>query len=146
MIRVLKTSSVPAIYARVVVGLIFLSEGIQKFIRPEEVGVGRFSKIGFTHPQFWAQFTGTFEIICGILILIGLLTRLASLPLFIIMVVAFLTTKAPLLAQKGLWYMAHEYRTDFAMTVLLIFLMIYGGGGSSIDQKIFNSRKRRYKT
>lgn len=126
-----------AILIRIIVGLIFLSEGIQKFLFPELVGTGRFEKIGFSDPAFWAYFTGTFEIICGSLILIGFLTRLASIPLFIIMMTAFVTTKWPILMDKGFWVMAHEYRTDFAMTLLLIYLSIYGAGKCSIDLKIF---------
>jgi putative oxidoreductase len=126
-----------AILIRIIVGLIFLSEGIQKYLFPELVGTGRFEKIGFADPAFWAYFTGTFEILCGSLILLGLLTRLASIPLFIIMMTAFVTTKWPILMDKGFWVMAHEYRTDFAMTMLLIYLLIYGAGKWSVDSKLF---------
>jgi putative oxidoreductase len=125
-----------SVLVRIVVGLIFLTEGIQKYLFPELLGTGRFMKIGFNNPAFWAYFTGAFEIICGLLVLFGLFTRLASVPLFIIMMVAFVTTKWPLLINKGFWVMAHEYRTDFAMTLLLIFLMIYGSGHWSIDSLI----------
>jgi len=129
------------IVVRLVVGLIFLTEGIQKYLFPELLGTGRFLKIGFTNPEFWAYFTGTFEIICGAFLLIGFLTRLMSIPLFIIMVVAFVTTKWPLLIEKGFWPFAHEYRTDFAMTLLLIYLLIYGGGRQSVDSKIMSTPK-----
>jgi putative oxidoreductase len=128
-----------AILIRLTVGLIFLTEGIQKFLFPELLGTGRFEKIGFLHPAFWAYFTGTFEIICSAFILIGLLTRLASIPLFIIMITAFITTKWPLLVNKGFWVFAHEYRTDFAMTLLLIYLLIYNSGNWSLNKLIFNS-------
>jgi uncharacterized membrane protein YphA (DoxX/SURF4 family) len=126
---------------RLVVGLIFLSEGIQKYLFPELLGTGRFLKIGFSDPSFWAYFTGAFEIVCGALVLLGLLTRLASIPLFIIMLVAFVTTKWPMLIAKGFWITAHEYRTDFAMTLLLVYLLIYGSGRWSIDSKIYNFPK-----
>ena len=135
---ILYTQSTPAIIPRLIVGLVFLSEGIQKFIYPELVGTGRFTKIGFSNPEFWANFTGAFEIICGLLILLGLLTRLASIPLLIIMLVALVKTKIPILMDKGFWSMAHEYRTDFAMTLLLIFLLWYGGGRFSLDRKYFS--------
>jgi len=111
---------------RLVVGIIFLTEGIQKYLFPELLGTGRFLKIGFSDPAFWAYFTGTFEIICGALIILGLLIRLASIPPFIIMLVAFVTTKWPILMDKGFWPFAHEYRTDFAMTLLLVYLFLYG--------------------
>lgn len=115
------------------VSTVFLSEGIQKFLYPDIVGAGRFEKIGFEHPEFWAQFTASFEIVCGSLLLIGFLIRLASIPLLCIMAVAFITTKYPILTEKGFWAMAHEYRTDFAMTLGNIFLLISGGGMWSVD-------------
>ncbi len=136
MIRLLRTNNTPTILSRLAVGLIFLSEGIQKYLTPGTSGTGRFTEIGFTHPAFWAYFTGSFEIVCGTLILLGFLTRLAAIPLFIIMLVAFISTKVPLLTEEGFWNMAHEYRTDFAMTLLLIYLFVYGGGNFSIDKKI----------
>jgi len=86
-------------------------------------------------------FTATFEIFCSSLILIGLLTRIAAFPLIIIMVTAFVTTKWPIMVDKGFWAMAHEYRTDFAMTMLLIYLLNYGSGSLSIDSKINKSLK-----
>lgn len=139
MKRVIRTADIPTLLCRLAVGLIFLSEGLQKYITPDATGVGRFTKIGFSNPSFWAYFTGSFEIACGILVLIGLLTRLAVIPLLTIMIVAFITTKIPVLADKGFWSFAHEYRTDFAMTLLLIYLLIYGGGNYSIDKKLTHS-------
>jgi uncharacterized membrane protein YphA (DoxX/SURF4 family) len=140
MMRIIRTDSTPTLLCRLGTGLIFLSEGIQKYLLEDTVGTTRFAKIGFSNPSFWAHFTGTFEIICGILLLIGLLVRLAAIPLLIIMIVAFITTKYPILVDKGFWPMAHEYRTDFAMTLLLIYLLIYGGGNYSIDKKITHSK------
>ena len=134
--QLLKTTSTPTLLVRLAVGLIFLSEGLQKYIIPDATGTGRFANTGFSHPAFWAYFTGTFEIVCGILILIGLLTRLAAIPLLIIMIVAFITTKIPILDNQGFWAFAHEYRTDFAMTLLLIYLLTYGGGNRSLDKKL----------
>lgn len=121
---------------RLVVGQIFMTEGIQKYLFPELLGTGRFLKIGFSDPAFWAYFTGAFEIACGLFIIIGLLTRFAAIPLLIIMLTAFITTKWPILVNKGLWVMMHEYRTDFAMTMLLVYLLIYGAGNWSVDSKI----------
>jgi len=125
------------ILIRLTVGLIFLSEGIQKFIFPDLLGTGRFEKIGFSDPAFWAYFTATFEILCSIFVLLGLLTRVAAIPLLIIMISAFITTKWPLLVAKGFWTFAHEYRTDFALTLLLIYLLIYNGGRCSLNKLIF---------
>ena len=118
---------------RLTVGLIFLSEGLQKFLFPDELGSGRFAKLGINPPVFWANFTGSFEIVCSILVIIGLFTRLAVIPLLIIMIVSFITTKWPEFLAKGFWPMVHDGRTDFAMTMLLIFLLIYGSGDRSAD-------------
>lgn len=128
------------IFIRVIVGLIFISEGIQKYMVITMLGPAFFSEIGFSNPVFWAHFTGAFEISCGILILMGLLTRVASIPLLIIMIVAFITTKLPLLTTRGFITFAHEYRIDFSLTVLLILLMIYGGGKWSVDYNILKSK------
>lgn len=130
-----------SIFPRLIVGLVFLSEGIQKFLFPELVGAWRFEKIGFSNPEFLAAFVATFEMICGILVIIGLLTRLASFPLLIIMATALVTTKIPVLLNKGFWSMAHESRTDFAMTLLLIYLLIYGAGKWSVDSKFVTNQK-----
>jgi len=119
-----------------IVGLVFLSEGIQKFLFPELVGVGRFEKIGFANPEFLAIFVASFEIVCGTLILAGFSVRIAAIPLSVIMATAITTTKIPVLMEKGFWSMAHESRTDFAMTLLIIFLFIYGAGKFSFDYRI----------
>ena len=142
MKRLMRTENVPMLLPRIIVGMIFLSEGIQKFMFPELVGAGRFAKIGFIHPEFWASFTACFEITCGILVLFGFLTRLVSIPLFIIMATAFVTTKYPLLVEKGFWIFAHDYRTDFAMTILLLLLILYGGGKYSFDKNIYDRPKK----
>ena len=127
------------IVLRLIVGLIFISEGIQKYLFLEILGPGRFQDIGFSHALFWAYFTGVFEIFCGILILFGLLTRLASIPLLVIMITAFITTKLPMLYTEGFWTFLHEYNIDFSLTLLLILLIIYGGGKWSVDSKILRS-------
>jgi uncharacterized membrane protein YphA (DoxX/SURF4 family) len=112
---------------RIAVGLIFLTQGILKYIDPR-MGVVRFTKIGFPHPYFTAHFVGTFEIVCGILVLIGLWTRLASIPLLIIISTAIATTKIPELfhPNQGFWYMVSDARTDFAMLCCLLFLIVSG--------------------
>jgi putative oxidoreductase len=136
-------NSTSTILIRLTVGAIFLSEGIQKFLFPAILGMGRFEKIGFSNPEFWATFTGCFEIICGTLILLGLLMRFAAIPLLITMLVAFITTKYPILVDKGFWSFAHEYRTDFAMTIGNIFLLLKGGGKWSLDNRLFRSEQKR---
>jgi uncharacterized membrane protein YphA (DoxX/SURF4 family) len=133
MRKIFRANEYPGLLIRLAVGLVFLSEGLQKFLYPGMLGGGRFAKLGINPPVFWADFTGVFEISCALLIISGFFTRLAVVPLLIIMVVAFITTKWPLLLDKGFWPMLHEGRTDFVLTMLLIFLFIYGTGHRYTD-------------
>jgi putative oxidoreductase len=127
------------ILIRLMVGAVFLSEGIQKFLFPDIRGAGRFEKIGLPSPEFLGTFVGSFEIVCGALILLGLLTRLASIPLIIIMLVAITTTKSEVLANDGFWAMMHGSRTDWSMLLGSIFLLIKGAGAYSVDQSLQRS-------
>lgn len=121
---------------RLLVGWVFLSEGIQKFLFPAALGVGRFAKIGISAPQLTAPFVGVIEIVFGTLILIGLSTRLATLPLLIDIAVALSTTKLAFLAKNGIWSTLHEARTDVSMMLGLFFLLIVGGGSLALDTKL----------
>lgn len=129
-------ASTTTVLIRLMVGAVFLSEGIQKFLFSAIRGAGRFEKIGLPSPEFLGSFVGAFEIGCGALVLLGLLTRLASIPLIVIMLVAIATTKAEVLATKGFWEMLHGSRTDWAMLLGSIFLLIKGGGYWSVDRKL----------
>ena len=135
--RVLGSAAPTAtVLVRVMVGWVFMSEGIQKFIFPAALGVGRFAKIGIPAPQFFAPFVGVVEIVCGALLIVKLLTRLASIPLLIDIVVAIATTKIPMLSKAGFWGTMHEARTDFCMLLGLIFLLIVGSGTLSFDERL----------
>jgi putative oxidoreductase len=100
---------------RVLVGWVFLSEGIQKFLLPDALGVGRFVKIGIPWPQTMAPFVEVVEIACGTLLLLGLLTRLATIPLLVDICVALYSTKIVTLAKNGIWSTLHEARTDVSL-------------------------------
>jgi putative oxidoreductase len=126
----------PVILIRLMMGWVFMSEGIQKFLFPDALGVGRFTRIGIPAPQFFAPFVGLVEIVCGALLIVGLLTRLASIPLLINILVAIATTKIPMLSKAGFWGMMHEARTDFCMLLGLIFLLIVGSGTLSFDERL----------
>jgi len=121
---------------RLAVGLIFLTQGILKYIDPK-MGMVRFTRIGFPHPYFTAHFVGTFEIVCGFLVLLGLWTRAAVVPLLIVISTAIATTKVPelLRAGQGFWFMVSDVRTDFAMLCSLVFLIVEGGGAWSWDAR-----------
>jgi len=127
---------------RVVTGGVFLLEGLLKFVDPVNLGAGRFAKIGLPMPEFLAIFDGSFEILCGTLLIFGLLTRLAAIPMIINMVVAILTTKLPMLMQAGFWKAAHEARLDFTMLCCCIFLVCVGSGGMSLDSWFCSHKKK----
>lgn len=144
----LLASNAPAatILIRLMVGGVFLSEGIQKFLDPVARGAGRFERIGLPAAELLGPFVGATEILCGLLVLLGLLTRVAAVPLIATMLVAIVTTKIPILlgsgfwglqlralSSYGFWSMAHEARTDFAMLLGSIFLLIVGAGPLALD-------------
>jgi uncharacterized membrane protein YphA (DoxX/SURF4 family) len=131
------SGSAATILVRLLVGAVFLSEGIQKFLFPAALGVGRFAKIGIPNPQFSAPFVGVVEIVCGTMVIVGLFTRLAAIPLLIDIVVAIIATKIPMLIHQGFWPMAHEARTDFCMILGLVFLILEGAGPYSIDRRLW---------
>ncbi|MCC6826579.1 MAG: DoxX family protein [Acidobacteria bacterium] len=150
------TAPAATILVRFIVGPVFLSEGIQKFLYPDENGVGRFIKIGIPSPEMTAPFVGVVEIVCGMLLILGLLTRLAAIPLIINMLVAIVSTKIPILlgyeflgfslrkvSYYGFWGMAHEMRTDWAMLFGSIFLLIVGAGPLSLDAILARRRRTR---
>jgi len=141
------------VLVRVMAGSVFLSEGIQKFLYPEELGAGRFAKIGIPSPEIMGPFVGGCEIVCGALLIIGLLTRLAAIVLLIDITVAIVSTKIPLLLghgywgfslmklpRYGFWSMMHEARTDFSMWLGLLFLLIVGAGTWSFDAALMRRR------
>jgi putative oxidoreductase len=135
--RVTATNAPAAvILIRLAVGGVFLSEGIQKFLFPEELGVGRFLKIGIPEPRVMAPLVGVFEIGCGLLILLGLVTRLVTVPMVIDMLVAIATTKVPILLKSGFWSMAHEVRVDYTMLLGASFLLLVGAGPWSLDARL----------
>jgi len=130
-------SSKTTLLIRLIVGVVFLSEGLQKFLFPALRGVGRFEAIGLPSPEFLGYFVGIFEVVCGALILFGWFTRYASIPLIIIMIVAISTTKIEILSDKGFWEMMHAARTDWSMLLGSLFLLFNGGGYWSLDRKFF---------
>lgn len=128
------------------VGTVFVSEGIQKFLFPVLRGPGRFAEIGFPAPEFFGYGVGLVEVTCGILLLLGLYARWAALPLLAIMIGALITTKLPILLghgfgpfgvreleSYGFWAMMHAARTDWAMLLGSLVLAFVGSGPWSLD-------------
>jgi len=139
------------LFIRLMTGAVFFWEGLLKFTYPNQ-GVGRFTKLGFPFPEYTAHFVGTMEIIGGLLILFGLLTRFITFYFIIQMIVAVLTTKIslylgtsslplpPAPPKAGFWAVLHEIRSDYAQIMTSIFLLIEGPGRRSLDYIL---RKRK---
>jgi putative oxidoreductase len=137
-------ASSAVVLIRLYVGLIFVGEGVLKFVRPDALGPGRFIKAGIPAGTFLAYLDGVFEIGCGLLILVGLFTRLATLPMIVDMLGALGITKVPLLwghaplypKEGGFWDFFHEGRLEVAMLCGSIFLLIAGAGVWSLDARL----------
>ena len=141
---------------RILVGAVFLSEGIQKFLYPGELAAGRFLRVGIPMPDVMGPFVGVVETVCGVMVLLGVFTRPAALLLLINISVAILSTKIPILlghgfwtfslpklARYGFWSMAHEARTDFCMWLGSLFLLVVGAGALSVDAFMERTRGRK---
>ena len=141
-------ASIWTVLIRLQVGLmVFFPEGIQKLIFPDILGAGRFVRIGIPFPELMGPFVGVVETVCGLLLIVGLFTRLASIPLIIIMIVALVSTKLPILVghdvwgfhlaqdikRTGFWSMMHEARADLTMLLGCLYLLIVGAGRWSLD-------------
>ena len=121
------------ILIRTMIGAVFLSEGIQKFLFVAQLGAGRFAKLGIPYPEFVGPFVGLTEIVCGTALVLGFWLRLAVLPLLVVIIFAIATTKWPELLAQGFWPTAHDGRADFCMLLGLIFLLVKGAGAWSLD-------------
>ncbi len=143
---------------RLMVGGVFLVEGILKFLFPEELAAGRFAKIGIPIPGVTGPFVAGVEAVCGALMLLGLLTRVATILLLIDISVAIISTKVPVLLGHAFWGFAlpkvahygalgmiHEARTDFSMWLGLVFLLVSGPGSFSLDA-LLNRAAAKLKT
>ncbi|CAN5477557.1 DoxX family protein [soil metagenome] len=129
-----------AILIRLAVGFVFLVAGIRK-LADIESGVGFFGSIGIPAPEVMFPFVAGMEVLCGLLVLIGLATRAAAIPLAIIMVVAMITTKLPQLPD-GFGDFANASRLDITMLLCAIYLIWVGAGRWSADSQIGMGAKR----
>src|SRR5262249_55061876 len=145
------------ILIRCMVGGVFLWEGILKFVYTNQ-GVGRFTKIGIPAPELMAHCVAVLEIVGGVLLISGFLTRLIAIPFVIEMVVVILSTKValyfgtsplplpPAPPQSGAWAVLHEIRSDYAQIMSVLFLLAAGPGPWSVDAILARLRKRGTRT
>jgi len=129
---------------RLMAGGVFFWEGILKFVYVNQ-GVGRFTKLGMPFPIFTADFVGGLEIVGGVLVMAGLLTRWIAIPFVVEMIVAMLSTKIalylgtsplplpPAPPKIGAWAVLHEIRSEYAQIMVVLYLLINGPGKWSLD-------------
>jgi uncharacterized membrane protein YphA (DoxX/SURF4 family) len=134
-------------------GGVFLWEGLLKFVYANQ-GLGRFTKLGFPFPHQTANFVGGLEIVGGLFLLSGLMTRVIAIPLIIEMIVAMLSTKISLYLGtsplplppspplSGLWAVLHEIRSEYAQLLTTGFLLINGPGHLSFDALFRRAKKQ----
>lgn len=132
--------ALPMILIRVVVGLVFLTEGILKFVRPDELGWGRFAGIGLPYPHVLAPTVGGVEIVAGAAVLLNFFAGDAAILLLAVIVTALVTTKLPILLGQPIGPLAlvklphygflsflHEARTDLCMIFGCVAVLIDSG-------------------
>ena len=152
MMKVPEETPKSVVLIRIMAGAVFFWEGILKFVFVNQ-GVGRFTKLGIPFPEFTAHFVGGLEIVGGLLLLFGFLTRWICVPFIIEMVVAILSTKIsmflgtsplplpPVPPQTGFWAVLHEVRSEYAQIICSAFLLLVGPGVYSVDWKLFGAKK-----
>ncbi len=123
---------------RFMVGFYFLVGGVLKLSYPELQETGFFQNLGFISAGAMVSVIYTFEIICGIMIMAGLFTRIAVIPLLLTISFTVLVGKLPIMFEEGFWLMAHISRIDFAMFLGCVFLFITGSGYWSLDWKLIS--------
>src|SRR6476469_5698100 len=136
---------------RLMGGAVFFWEGILKFVYTNQ-GVGRFTKLGIPFPGPTAHFVAVLEIVGGLLLISGFLTRVIAVPFVIEMIVAILSTKIslylgtsplplpPAPPQVGVWAVLHEIRSEYAQIMCVLTLMITGPGPLSVDAILARAR------
>ena len=138
-----------AIFVRLSLAGVFIPEGLQKLTHPDILGAGRFAKIGIPWPDFFGPFVGVIELLAGLMFLVGHASRAAAVPIIVIMIVAIVSTKIPILLGREWWIFSlreldrygflsftHETRTDWAMLMGAIFMLLSGSGRWSLDERL----------
>jgi uncharacterized membrane protein YphA (DoxX/SURF4 family) len=133
--------NLPMILIRVIVALVFLTEGVLKFTYPGEFGAGRFERIGLMYPHVLGPLVGVVEIVAGAAVLANFYAGDAALLLLAVIITAILSTKVPILLGRnfgpfslpknishyGILGFLHEARTDLAMFFSLIAIALDSG-------------------
>ncbi|MDE3188713.1 MAG: DoxX family protein [Acidobacteriota bacterium] len=141
--------NLPIILIRVVVGLVFLTEGILKFLYPNELGAGRFAHIGLPFPHVLAPFVGGVEILAGAALILNLYAGDAAMLLLAVSLTAIVTTKVPILLGHPLGRFAppslsHYGWLSFLHEARLDLCMLFGSVAILIENGLRVGRKRRW--
>jgi putative oxidoreductase len=128
----------PPTLARFTVGWIFLWSGWGKLHDLERV-IQFFGELGIPHPELQAPFASGIELVCGALVLAGLFTRVAGVPLIVVMIVAIVTAHGENVSAFGDLFGLSE----FLYIVLLVWLGIAGPGPLSLDAALVRLAERR---
>lgn len=144
-----------SIFVRLSLAGVFIPEGLQKLTHADVLGAGRFAKIGIPWPEVMGPLVGWVELIAGIMFLVGYASRVAAVPIIVIMIVAIISTKIPILLGREWWMFSlrdldrygflsftHETRTDWAMLMGAIFLLLSGSGRWSLDERFWRARSK----
>jgi uncharacterized membrane protein YphA (DoxX/SURF4 family) len=129
------------ILVRVIVAVVFITEGMLKLLYPDEYGAGRFAHIGIPFPQVMGPLVGVVEIVAGAAVLANFYAGDAALFLLAVIITAIVTTKVPILlgrslgpfalaknvSRVGVFGFLHEARTDLAMLFSLVAIAIDSG-------------------
>lgn len=131
---------IPMILVRMIVGLVFLTEGILKFVLPGELGAGRFAHIGLPYPHQLGPLVGGVEILAGGAVMLNFYAGDAAVPLLAVILTALVTTKVPILlghslgrfepaklGHYGLLSFLHEARTDLCMLFGCVAILVDSG-------------------
>jgi putative oxidoreductase len=142
--------NLPMILIRVIVGLVFFTEGLLKFVLPGELGAGRFAHIGLPYPSLLAPLVGVVEIVAGAALMLGVYAGDAALLLLVVILTALVTTKIPILlghrfgrfqpplfGHYGLLSFLHEARTDLCMLVGCIAILLDSGLTMGNSKRLF---------
>lgn len=141
------------IWMRLMAGWVFFWEGVIKFVFVNQ-GVGRFTKLGMPAPDVLAPAIAVLEIVGGLALVAGALTRPFALLFIGEMIVAILSTKIslylghsplplpPAPPQTGFWAVMHEWRSDIAQLACSVFLLLEGPGPWSVDTVLRSSSRQ----
>jgi putative oxidoreductase len=120
---------VSPLLARIVTGVVFTHSGWGKLHNLDPV-TQFFASLGIPHPELQAPFVASIELGCGALVLAGLATRLAAIPLVGTMAVALATALASEITDANALFGLSE----FLYIALLLQLVLGGAGALSIDR------------